>query len=97
MLRTCFSENNCFSKDARSTAPSTTCAHNSAFTLNNAVITGIAAAVSVFLLYVIFSINSYGIIIHSIIIMSMIMCLVNNIICTKNNLNTKAKLCKANA
>ncbi len=95
MLRVYTASNNCSSKDAHSTAPSTFCAHNFAFTLNNAVITGIAAAVSVFLLYVIFSIISYGIIIHSIIIMSMIMCLVNNIICTKNNLNTKAKLCKA--
>lgn len=63
-----FSENNCFSKDAHSNAPSTTCAPNSAFSFNNAVITGIAAAVSVFFLIFVISIICYGIIIRDVII-----------------------------
>ncbi len=91
--------NTCFAKDAHSTAPSTKCAHTSAFTFNNAFITGIAAAVSVFLLFAIISIISYGIIIRDIlmimsfviIIMSVIMYSII-IMCQQNNLNIKAKL-----
>lgn len=93
------SKNTFFSKDAFKTAPSTFSAHNSAFVFNNTAITGIAAAVSVFLLIAIISIISYGIVIHgmiimSVIIMSVIMFYVNIIICQKNNLNIKAKLCR---
>ena len=100
MLRTRSSENNCFSKDAHRTAPSTFCAHNSAFPFNKDVITGIAAAVSVFLLIAVISIISYGIIIRSmfvvsVILMSVVMNFVNIIICQKNNLNIKAKLCRS--
>lgn len=100
MLRTDFSKNNCFSKDARSTAPSTSCAHSSALTFNNVVMTGIAAAVSVFLLIVIIGIINSAIIIHSniiisIIIMFIIMYSVIIMSAVQKNLNIKAKLRKA--
>jgi len=73
MLETRSFGNTCFSKDANSNAPSTFSAHNSAFTSDNAVITGIAAAVSVFFLLSIISIICFGIMICNNIIISAIM------------------------
>ncbi len=106
MLTVSASTSNCFSKDARSNAPSVNCAHNSDNMNNVAIISGIAAAVSVFLFAlismiccIICCIIAYGIIIRSIpaIIISaiMIFCIINIIMIMrfKENLNSKAKLC----
>ena len=94
MFRYASFESNTFSKDARSTAPSTFCAHNSANTFNNVIFTGIAAAVSVFLLFAIISIISYGIIIRDIIMITMFVIIMSVIIMKgrNNKFYTKAKL-----
>ena len=57
MFRVVSTDFNSFSKDARSNAPSNTCAHTCALSSDIVAITGIAVAVSVFL-YVIISIIS---------------------------------------
>ncbi|MBR3994500.1 MAG: hypothetical protein IKI97_04375 [Clostridia bacterium] len=94
MLKAFSNGNKSFSKDANSTAPSTFCAHNSANFVNNAVITGIAAAVSVFLLFALIGIIFYGIIIHSIIMIAMPIIIISAIIIMRKpkKLNI-AKLC----
>lgn len=94
MFRYVSFESDCSSKDARSTAPSTFCAHNTANTFNNVNFTGIAVAVSVFVLYAIISIISYGIIIRDIIMITMFVIIISAIIimCLKNKFNIKAKL-----
>ena len=85
------------SSDACNTAPSSCDAKNSEVM---SVITGIAAAVSVFLLIVIIGIINSAIIIHSniiisIIIMFIIMYSVIIMSAVQKNLNIKAKLRKA--
>lgn len=94
MFRYASFESNGFSKDARSTAPSTFCAHNAADTFNNVIFTGIAAAVSVFILFAIISIISYGIIIRDIIMITMFVIIMSEIIMmhSGNKFNIKAKL-----
>lgn len=99
MLRFNWTFESASSKDARHTAPSTNCAHNSANVFNNVAITGIAAAVSVFLLFVgiiisIISIISSAIIIHSIMIIMAVYIMYAIIMLGLKNLNTNAKLCK---
>ena len=95
MLKVFSNENKCFSKDAHSTAPSVFSAHNSANFFNNVINTGIAAAVSVFLIFALISIIFYGIIIHNIIIIDMSVIIIFAIIMMykPKKLNT-AKLCK---
>ena len=94
MLKAFANGNKCFSKDANSTAPSVFSAHNSANFFNNAVNTGIAVAVSVFLIFALIGIMFYSIIIHNIIIISMPIIMIIAIIMMykPKKLNT-AKLC----
>lgn len=63
MCLSLYLSNNRTSKDALCNAPSSNSALNCANWLNNVVITGIAAAVSVFL-FIIISIIAYGVIIR---------------------------------
>lgn len=93
------SNENSFSKDAYSNAPSVTSAHNCGNSYDVVFVTGIAAAVSVFL-YVLIGIISFGIMIHiipsiiisAIIIMGIIIN-ISVIMRINKNLNNKAKLC----
>lgn len=90
---------NCFSKDARSNAPSVTFAHNCGKSYDVVFVTGIAAAVSVFL-YVLIGIICLDIMIHiipsiiisAIIIMGIIIN-ISVIMRINKNPNNKAKLC----
>ncbi len=100
MCLSLYSSNNRSSKDALCNAPSSNSAQNYAncFNFNNGVITGIAAAVSVFL-FIIISIIAYGVIIRSFIIISesaviiiTVSMYISAVMCPKS-LNTNAKPC----